>query len=600
MHDHNKISQNSEETFDLRNRSASLGPIPIVIGVTGHRLLREADRPALMAAFSRILGQLRRDYPHTPFLVLSALAEGADRLAAWVALDFPGTQLGALLPLPPAEYLHDFAGDDSRAEFQNLLDAAATRIVVSQPQGDTALDLRQPEVRVRQYAKVGAAIVNNCHILAAFWDGLEGEPGGTADVVGYKLLGIPPHLFCRTLLEPMETGPVAHIATPRQSRPATEATVAPGVVRWFFPDKAGKRDNPNPPLGRQNNWDVLHNIERCNQDILALRRDDPAAITNSLASLAASPPPEALSPDLQELAQRFAEADALANRHQRKTIFAFKALLVLGLLFVGEMQLEKSTVVAGFGDALFMVVFVLAFGIYWLAKHGGWQQRFLDYRGLSEGLRVQFFWRAAGLDQCVADHYMRRQCGELDWIRQAIRGVTAGSPPPLPASGPWLAWVKTAWIDGQYRYFAGTPENGQEGSAKREARRFARINKFAVPLAVAGSILTLLSKMGHAMHISLPGWLGQSCQLLGPLLLALAVAIKAYAETMAYKENSRRYEKMAFLFAQGRQAATELLLQDEQDQCRRVLLEIGKEALAENGDWLLQHRARPLKMPHRE
>ena len=88
--------------------------------------------------------------------------------------------------------------------------------------------------------------------------------------------------------------------------------------------------------------------------------------------------------------------------------------------------------------------------------------------------------------------------------------------------------------------------------------------------------------------------------MLGPLLLALAVAIKAYTETMAYKENSRRYEKMAFLFAQGRQAATELLRQDEQESCRRVLLEIGKEALAENGDWLLQHRARPLKMPHHE
>ena len=272
--------------------------------------------------------------------------------------------------------------------------------------------------------------------------------------------------------------------------------------------------------------------------------------------------------------------------------------MVLGLLFVGEMQLEKWSAVADIIDSLFMVVFVLAFGIYWMAKHGGWQQRFLDYRGLSEGLRVQFFWRAAGLDQCVADHYMRRQCGELDWIRQAVGGVTAGFGPPLPANGPWLAWVKTAWIDGQYRSFAGVPESGQEGSAKREARRFARINKFAAPFAVAGSILTLLWKMGHAMHISIPGWLGQSCQLLGPLLLALAVAIKAFIETMAYKENSRRYEKMAFLFAQGKQAATELLSQDEQESCRRVLLEIGKEALAENGDWLLQHRARPLRMPN--
>ena len=102
MHNRDRIAPHSEEAFAPRALASSLGPIPIVIGVTGHRLLREADRPALMAAFSRILGQLRRDYPHTPFLVLSALAEGADRLAAWVALDFPGTHLAALLPLPAA------------------------------------------------------------------------------------------------------------------------------------------------------------------------------------------------------------------------------------------------------------------------------------------------------------------------------------------------------------------------------------------------------------------------------------------------------------------------------------------------------------------
>jgi len=39
-----------------------------------------------------------------------------------------------------------------------------------------------------------------------------------------------------------------------------------------------------------------------------------------------------------------------------------------------------------------------------------------------EGLRVQLFWNLAGLSDEVADHYLRQQRTELEWIRNAIRG----------------------------------------------------------------------------------------------------------------------------------------------------------------------------------
>ena len=57
------------------------GRVPIVIGVTGHRNVA-SDDPALRAAVERELKALAARYRNTPFLVLSGLAEGFDRLAA--------------------------------------------------------------------------------------------------------------------------------------------------------------------------------------------------------------------------------------------------------------------------------------------------------------------------------------------------------------------------------------------------------------------------------------------------------------------------------------------------------------------------------------
>jgi hypothetical protein len=76
--------------------------LPLVIGVTGHRDLRDEDVARLEAEVAGVIAGLRRDYldgdGETPIIVLSALAEGADRLLARVAL--ARARLIAPLPLP--------------------------------------------------------------------------------------------------------------------------------------------------------------------------------------------------------------------------------------------------------------------------------------------------------------------------------------------------------------------------------------------------------------------------------------------------------------------------------------------------------------------
>src|SRR6195256_1083433 len=101
--------------------------LPLVIGVTGHRDLRDEDVARLEAEVASIIARLRRDYlkddGETPIIVLSALAEGADRLVARVALA-QGARLIAPLPMPREEYGRDFEPGlkpGNAAEFDELL-----------------------------------------------------------------------------------------------------------------------------------------------------------------------------------------------------------------------------------------------------------------------------------------------------------------------------------------------------------------------------------------------------------------------------------------------------------------------------------------------
>src|SRR5262245_46872451 len=151
--------------------------LPLVIGVTGHRDLREQDVPRLEQEVAAVLAGLRRDYlrgdKETPIVVLSALAEGADRLVARVALQL-GAQLIAPLPMPLDEYRRDFEPGlkpGNIAEFEELFVRAIAAPVM--PLQGRSLEMLQTDHHARneQYRQLGIFLTQHCHILLALWDG---------------------------------------------------------------------------------------------------------------------------------------------------------------------------------------------------------------------------------------------------------------------------------------------------------------------------------------------------------------------------------------------------------------------------------------------
>jgi len=116
------------------------------------------------------------------FVVISSLAEGADRLVAEAALA-AGFALEAVLPFSRAEYGRDFKTQDSRAAYDGLLQRAAAVF---------ELDGRLDE-SPRAYETAGFIMLANTDLLVVIWDGnLAAGIGGTAQIISRAIAdGIP-------------------------------------------------------------------------------------------------------------------------------------------------------------------------------------------------------------------------------------------------------------------------------------------------------------------------------------------------------------------------------------------------------------------------
>ncbi len=161
----------------VRTRAKGKAPGRLVVGVTGHRRLGDEARLALAvdAALDEIERGARDGGGEVRLVVLSPLAEGADRLVARRVLARSGGELAVVLPMSEKRYAEDFHAPGSRQEFGALLGSATA-----------VCRLRAPRTRTRAYAAAGRFVVDHCDVLVALWDGRPEEgPGGTAEIVRY-------------------------------------------------------------------------------------------------------------------------------------------------------------------------------------------------------------------------------------------------------------------------------------------------------------------------------------------------------------------------------------------------------------------------------
>ena len=152
----------------------------VAIGVSGHRVL--AEQRKLEAGLDAVASRIAAAFPGEPWTVISALAEGADRLVAHRLLARSGTRLVAVLPLAADDYETDFTTAASRQEFRSLLDGA-----------DEVIEIAPQASRDAAYEAAGRKVLDRTDVLVTIWDGQGAQgQGGTAAVIAQaRELGMP-------------------------------------------------------------------------------------------------------------------------------------------------------------------------------------------------------------------------------------------------------------------------------------------------------------------------------------------------------------------------------------------------------------------------
>jgi hypothetical protein len=566
---------------------------PLVIGVTGHRDLRPDDLDELKKKIRHILRSLKKQYPSTPIILLSPLAEGADRLAAVVALE---EKARLVVPLPMAQdlYERDFESEESRVEFRELLASAEHRIQIPM-QADEKELARGGTARDRQYEAMGKCIARESQILIALWDGTDsGKIGGTAEIVRFQLHGILGQSECD--LQPPELFPVYRIVTPRRSNPSPKGK--PFHLEKLYPETKGDQKNKKAEAYYDQ---IFHNLEDFNLQILKGGDALAAKALESKRQLLGDCDAASLSAGQSLDLERYAIADSLAQRFHK---MQYVDWLLHAMVFVAFVCFITFAHLEGHHWRLLatsLVLLAIAFSLVkWYLPRAKLDSRSQDYRAIAEGSRVRFFWHLAGVRESVAENYLGKQRTELDWIRNGLRGwelethmAPQAAPPPMKEH---LEKVQELWIDGQIDYF-GPATAGMEKKLERWERVKGLCAWFSVGTALGTLLALFILRYYHWENDIVQEYYLSRLIIAIDLGLILAALFHHYIQQKAYPQHIKQFSRMETVFGKAKELIDQKLKTGDLAGVQDCLRKVGQEALSENGDWVLLRRERPLELP---
>ena len=416
------------------------------LGVTGHRAERltadvlpaiEARIAVTVATIQAATLALAADAaewyaPDPPDIrIVSALAEGADRLVAEAAL-MCGLALEAVLPFDRAVFRHDFSDAASVDRFDALLGRARSILELPGQRRDASA----------AYTLANAGIVAQTDVLIAVWDGRAAAGrGGTADVVfaaidaGKPVIHIPldPSRPVEMMWSGFEVSAIAdHNLAHTPARAFSGDLLADTLQRLLLPPPVAAEHAALRAFyaerERLSHWRIeyplllaIAGIDRFKTS--AWRKPAYRALTASYwADFNATTHRQANSAAFAELEAAYSWSDNLAGhfaqyfRSGHVINFVFSALaVVLALLGLYWHDLKAAFV---FVELLLIATVVLNTRV---GHEDEWQRRWLDYRHLAERLRPM----------------------------RSLNLLAVANPPAIPASrrqqqGRWIDWYASA------------------------------------------------------------------------------------------------------------------------------------------------------------
>lgn len=509
--------------------------IPVSVGVTGHRRLRQEDLPLLRQLVRGELQKLKDMCPNTEFVMVNSLAAGADCLCAEEALGL-GYKLICPLPVEEEVYLRDFSPEELEV-YQKLRNQAEDVFVAPATEEGT------PE-RHFNFRQAGLYIANHCHVLLALWNGSDPKPGGcgTAEIVDYKLNGNTSEqerFICR------DDGFVIHVVTPTTA----SVNAQKPEVRLLEPEKGSLEA-------------LLKETDSFNRDCAHMESKQKTLVDM----------PEKTSV-FRRLERCYSNAAGMSGRFQEKYLHALRNLSLFCVLLVICYTLYDEA------DVMWMlicfgIILVLYYFIYRGILRGDYHKKYIRYRMLAESLRVQTYLSAAGISDNVANYYVWTQKTQTLWIRTAVASLTAGntgkSIEPEKLCGSWLEY--------QHSY-------NKSAYAKNHSKDLLcdRISKLMLGCMIVLFVIVFLLEYAFpaVMQITLFGLPLRNClKILWSSISAVTVFVSGYYGHLSYERKSADNKAMEKLFAEALKMCA-----DRRYDINEVLKRLAREEIIENGNW---------------
>ena len=364
---------------DKQTMKSETGKIPVIIGVTGHRNLRDRDYDDLKNSVRTEFESLRAKYPHSGFAVMTCLAEGADQLCAETALEL-GFEIITVLPMSADEYSEDFEGDALR-RLKELTEKSSKVLIAPH---------KEPfrEDRDYLYRQAGIYIAEHCHILFALWDGAPGEEGGcgTASIVQVKLRNLARGIAGEQLRRTY--GAVVQIVTPREGSGSADAKAGEVIVH-----------------GDESISDrILRDTDNYNKD--CMKNASEVAEDDKIRAVYAA-------------ADRLSIIYDIWDRRVLIGLSACATVLTMAFLLYDEAEWHWMILLCGA-----MVISLFAINIF--TKLTRFNARYVEYRVMAEACRVQTYLRTAGISREVSDIMPWNLQVAIPWVVRAVSAITTG------------------------------------------------------------------------------------------------------------------------------------------------------------------------------
>ncbi len=502
------------------------GPIPLIIGVTGHCNLARNEIKDLEERVLQLLRELKEKLNHgipagqqARLVIMSTLAKGASQLVARVATG-PEINARLIVPLatPQQQCENDLHTAESLAEFRRLL-ARADRVLHLSGGGVAACKCAHGEAHQRLHADI--FIAHHCYILLALWDGRHTDAcADPSQIVGIKLHNCVCHqpTVDFSVFAIPTVGPVYQIV-------ASNGHVLPeseDKLQIHYSDEAIKDRNKPAPTALGNDVFTLEVIKRLREyhcDWLRLKdrwmaEKQPQEGENDANQADGLIPGADFPRDILFLRQHCSIAGFISAFYKARwnwVMVAYLGLFVIAAFLLNMFTFlpltahrPQSAWLPGKAEWWIIVLYSgFIAGIFvclWLGKSLSLQRKFYEYRALAESLRVQLFWRLADIHArsqpiCVADFYLQYQIGELNWVRYAMYTMDLprlDNPQQPPSSHRPLEMLTQCWIDEQLAFFKkkAPDHNGK-------LRTFRRWGGIALGLAVGWGLLKMFARMGN-------------------------------------------------------------------------------------------------------